>query len=138
MSLGTCTCVNTVSGDAIEPQRMAPYKYKDVLVCSGTKCLDELTENNSLADELTTKGMPDLPYIPSCTGSGLYNAVQSHPVTGKTWCTGPKGEYRKEFTLDDVKEQNDVTFCKNVYREFQMKAHIARVKAEEGADEASN
>merc|ERR1739848_336751 len=29
--IGTCTCVDTKSGEPLTPSRMAPYKYKDVL-----------------------------------------------------------------------------------------------------------
>jgi len=128
--LGTCTCVDTESGEPLSPARAAPYKYKDVLVCSGTKCLNELAENNRLAKEIAEKGMEDPPYMVRCTGSGMYNAVQNDPVTSKKWCTGPHGEYRREFG-DDISENNEVTHCRNVYSAYRS-AKAAAANADTG------
>ena len=59
-----------------QPPRSAPFKYKDIFVCEGTQCLEELAKNHRLAEKFREQEIPDLPYLPSCTGTGLYHAVQ--------------------------------------------------------------
>ena len=83
----TCTCVDTVSGLPSDPPRYARAADKDKLKCSGTPGLDELANSSKLAGQWIKDGMADLPFIPLCTTSGFYHAVQNDPVIGR-FCTG--------------------------------------------------
>ena len=68
--LGTCTCVDSNTGFALEPRREYSMKYKDVLICSQTNCIKEAGEAMRLIKE--RPDMPDLPFVPLCDGRGLY------------------------------------------------------------------
>ena len=83
----TCTCVDTVTGLPSDPPRYGRVADKDKLKCSETPCLDELAKNSKLAEEWIEEGIVDLPFIPICTTTGYYHAVQSEPNLG-TFCTG--------------------------------------------------
>jgi hypothetical protein len=83
----TCTCVDIVTGLPSDPPRYARAVDKEKLKCSGTPCLDELAKNSKLAAEWIEEGIVDLPFIPICTTTGYYHAVQSDPNIGM-FCTG--------------------------------------------------
>jgi len=82
-----CTCVDTITGLPSDPPRYGRVADKEKLKCSGTPCLDELAKNSKLAAEWIDEGIVDLPFIPICTTTGYYHAVQSEPNLG-LFCTG--------------------------------------------------
>ena len=69
-ALQTCTCVDPITGVALEPRREYNIKYKNVLVCSQTNCIKEAGNAMRLINE--RPDMPDLPFVPLCDGRGLY------------------------------------------------------------------
>ena len=71
-SIGKCECINAKSGFSTEPKREYRIGFKDKIVCSGTKCLDQAEEAVKMAKIIQQKNMVDLPFLPNCDGMGLY------------------------------------------------------------------
>ena len=104
-----------MTGIPTEPKREAPIKYRDALVCSGTKCITESQDVMKEINRLDELGMVDPPLLPLCDGAGLFRRIQRDPVTSKVWCFGPQGDYRKEITNMFV-ESEQVKNCFALYK----------------------
>ena len=61
---GTCICVDTVTGMVTEPKREAPIKYRDALICNGTKCIAESQAVIKEIARLDEMGFVDHPLLP--------------------------------------------------------------------------
>merc|ERR1712141_522956 len=111
-----CTCTDSVSGEPDQPLRQASIKAKDMLVCSGTKCLTE----SGYMHQLTQDGVADASG-PDCDVLGDYKMIQTNGAMGHAYCQDKSGAWSEHAYTNGISNEipdngSPVLFCIQLFK----------------------